>query len=167
MNIQPALKSQYHAGLNTLRETIDHCPEAMWYDPAEGFAAFWRVAYHTLFFTHFYLSPNEHSFTPWERARPEAQYLGPLFWQNNRLPKLCDPYTRADIMEYWNCCDRMIDPAVDALDLESPESGFPWYKMPKVEHQILNIRHIQNHAAALATRLRRGAGVQTQWIAKG
>ena len=167
MNIQPALKSQYHAALNTLREAIDKCPPAMWNDPADGFTAFWRVAYHTLFFTHFYLSANEKSFAPWERARPEAQYLGPLFWEKNRLPKPCDPYTPADIMEYWNFCDRMIDSAVDGLDLASPESGFPWYKMSKLEHQILNIRHIQNHAAALATRLRRGSGVSVGWVAKG
>jgi hypothetical protein len=39
--------------------------------------------------------------------------------------------------------------------------------MPTLEHQIVNIRHIQNHAAALSTRLRRAAGVEVKWVGRG
>jgi hypothetical protein len=61
----------------------------------------------------------------------------------------------------------MIDPGVDGLDLSAPECGFPWYQMPKLEHQIVNIRHIQHHAAALSTRLRRSAGIDIDWVDGG
>jgi hypothetical protein len=166
MDMQSALKSQYHAGLKTLRLTIDQCPPAMWNDPADGFAAFWRVGYHALFFTHFYLQQDQQSFTPWARAREEGQFLGKLPWDKNRLPKPCEPYTQADLVEYWQACDGMIDAGVDKLDLSAPQCGFPWYKMPTLEHQILNIRHIQHHAAALSTRLRRGAQIEIQWVGR-
>jgi hypothetical protein len=40
------------------------------------------------------------------------------------LPLLPQPYTKAQVLEYWKFCDGMVDNAVDKLDLESPESGF-------------------------------------------
>ena len=77
------------------------------------------------------------------------------------------PYTRAQILDYWSICDGMVDERVDALDLDSPESGFPWYPgMPKLEHQLVNIRHIQHHAAALSSRLRRESGVAVPWVSR-
>lgn len=164
MNVQLALKSQYHAALKTLRDVIDKCPEAMWNDPADGPAPFWRVAYHTLFFTHLYLQQDHQAFVPWARARDEAQLMGGVPWENYRAPKPCEPYTRADVMEYWQVCDDMIDGGVDALDLSAAQCGFPWYKMPKLDHQIVNIRHIQHHAATLSSRLRRSAGIGIEWV---
>ncbi len=63
MNVQAALKGQYHAAMSMLRETIEKCPDEMW---AGGDYAvpFWHVAYHTLFFTHLYLMPDEKAFQP-------------------------------------------------------------------------------------------------------
>src|SRR5438067_4311895 len=135
MDIKSALKSQYHACLKTLRLAIEQCPDEKWDNSADGFAAFWRVAYHALYFTHFYLQKDQQSFMPWPRHRDEAQFTGPLPWQGNRAPKTCEPYTRQDILDYWKTCDGMVDAAVDALDLSAPQCGFPWYQMPALEHQ--------------------------------
>ena len=57
----------------------------------------------------------------------------------------------------------MVDPAVDNLDLDSPTTGFPWYEMPKWDHQILNLRHVQGHIGQLSERLV-AAGVDTGWV---
>ena len=57
----------------------------------------------------------------------------------------------------------MVDRSVDALNLESPESGFSWYPISKLEHQIVNIRHIQHHTAQLADRLRAAHDVGIRW----
>jgi hypothetical protein len=98
MDVRSALKSQYHGALKALREAIEKCPDAMWNDPADGCAPFWRVAYHALFYTHFYLQQDQHAFTPWARHRDEANFLGSLPWENNRPPRPCEPYTRADVL---------------------------------------------------------------------
>ncbi len=58
----------------------------------------------------------------------------------------------------------MVDAAVDGLDLEAPECGFWWYKLPKLDHQINNIRHIQHHAALLSGRLRQATGTDVEWV---
>ena len=167
MNIQSALKSQYHAALKTLRLAIEKCPDPLWDDPADGAAPFWRVVYHTLFYTHFYLQQDEHSFIPWAGHREEANFMDVIPWDNSRPPKPCNPFTRDELLEYWRVCDDMIDGGVDRLDLSAAQCGFPWYKMPTLEHQIVNIRHVQHHAAALATRLRRNAGISIEWIGRG
>jgi hypothetical protein len=159
MDIRSALKSQYHAALKMLRDAIDQCPDAMWNDPADGPASFWRVAYHTLFYAHFYLQQDEKNFVPWERALPEAHFI--------EAQKPIEPYTKADLLEYWQICDGMIDAGVHALDLSASQCGFYWYKMSTLEHQLVNLRHIQHHAAALSSRLRRSGGIAIGWVGRG
>jgi hypothetical protein len=39
--------------------------------------------------------------------------------------------------------------------------------MSKLEHQLLNIRHLQHHTAQLADRLRQHAGAGIDWIGNG
>ena len=80
------------------------------------------------------------------------------------LPLIPDPYTKAEVLEYWSVCDRMVDGAVDALDLESSESGFSWYKVSKLEHQLISIRHVAHHAGQLADRVRSAADVGVRWV---
>jgi hypothetical protein len=58
----------------------------------------------------------------------------------------------------------MVDKAIDVLDLQSSESGFDWYKMSKLEHQFVNIRHIQHHVAQLGDRLRSSANIGIKWV---
>src|SRR6516165_5425320 len=121
MDVRSALKSQYHAALKTLRAAIEKTPDAMWNNSADGCAPFWRVAYHTLFYTHFYLQQDQEAFSPWARHRDEAQFLSSISWENDRPPKPCEPFTRNDILEYWCVCDEMIDAGVDALDLSATQ----------------------------------------------
>lgn len=62
----------------------------------------------------------------------------------------------------------MIEASVDGPNLDAPESGFSWHKtMPKLEHQVHNIRHIQHHAALLAGRLRFAGGTHVRWVRSG
>jgi hypothetical protein len=156
MDIRSALKGQYHAGLAMLREAIEKCPEDLWLR-AEAEVPFWRVAYHTLFFTDFYLRADEHSFVPWEKHD----------WAvHDFSEKVERAYTKEEVLAYWERVDRMVDSAVDATDLDRQECGFPWYRMPKLDHQLVNIRHVQHHAAALISRLRRATGVDVEWVGK-
>lgn len=159
------LKSQYHASLAMLGEAIERCPDNVWL-ATDHKNAFWQIAYHTLFFTHLYLQQDEAAFRPWERHQGAVQHpdgiSGPAD-PNSPLPLIPDPYTKAQVLEYWNFCDQMVD-AVDKLDLECPHSGFYWYQMSKLEHQLVNLRHIQHHAAQLADRLRSAADVGIKWV---
>jgi lambda repressor-like predicted transcriptional regulator len=56
--LRAILKSQYHAALAMLKEALERCPEEVWFSQAHV-NRFWQIAYHTLYFTHLYLQPNE------------------------------------------------------------------------------------------------------------
>ena len=164
--LRSILKSQYHASLAMLHETLERCPDALWLS-TEPANAFWQIAYHTLFFTHLYLQPDEAAFRPWSEHQAGVQHpdgiAGPP-QAGSTLPLIPEPYTRAQALAYWGECERMVDGCVDALDLASAESGFHWYKVPKLEHQLVNIRHIQHHTAQLADRLRSALDIGIRWV---
>jgi len=162
MDTRRALKSQYHAALAMLRQTIERCPDGVWL-AGEHPRTVWRVAYHALFTTHLYLQPNEAAFTPWEGHREEANFVEALPWPPHATPKPCTPYARSEMLAYLDLLDAMIGPCVDALDLDATECGFWWYQLPKLDHQILNIRHVQQHTGQIAERLCT-AGVELDWF---
>ncbi len=160
------LKSQYHAALAMLRETIERCPEDLWLD-ARPRNAFWQVAYHVLFFAHLYFGDDEASFSRWPEHQRENQNEDAIANESDTkssLPLLPRPYSKDQVLRYWSFVDERIDAAVDALDLSRRDSGFSWYKMSKLELQLLNLRHIQHHAAQLADRLRSTKGLGTRWV---
>jgi len=148
------LKSQYHAALAMLRDAIEQCPDAEW-SSRDHKNAFWQVAYHVLFFAHLYLQQNETTFVLWSQHHGDGDGTRDA------------PYSKAQVLEYWSFVDQGVDGAVDLLDLESPESGFSWYNMSKLEHQLVSIRHVQHHSAQLADRLRSAADIGIKWVGSG
>lgn len=154
MDVRGALKSQYHSSLAMLRQAIERCPDDVWLSGTHP-RLYWRVAFHALFFAHFYLQPDCDSFEPWDGTRRDAMDI-------EGGPPVVEPCTRAEMLEYWAEVDAQIDPGVDRLDLDAPTCGFPWYQLPKLDHQVLNIRHIQEHCGQLACWLQ-PHGVDIDW----
>src|SRR4030095_11178755 len=114
-----------------------------------------------------YLQPNQAAFNPWKHHQSAVQHEDGLTGTadpESTLPLIPSPYTSAEVLEYWIVCDAMVDEAVDKLNLQDPFSGFSWYKVPKFEHQIINLRHLQHHTAQLADRLRSAADVGIKWV---
>jgi hypothetical protein len=164
--VRTMLKSQYRAGLEMLRDAIARCPEDLWYD-TRPVNAFWQIAYHSLYFTHMYLQPGYDAFVPWEKEQSNVQHPDAIPGAadpNSTLPLIADPYSKEDVLEYCAFCEGLVDEAVDALDLNAPECGFYWYRMPKLEHQIVNVRHLQHHTAQLASRIREATGGGVRWV---
>jgi hypothetical protein len=163
-----SIKNQYHAALAMLREGITQCPEELWLSNKHVNAP-WQIAYHTLYFTHLYLQPNEHAFQPWEHHQADVQhpdgYAGPPD-PKSTLPLIPNPYTRSQVLEYWTVCDGMVDACIDRLNLTAPADGFSWKKsvVPMAQFQIANIRHIQQGATQLAARLREATGMGIEWV---
>src|SRR5262249_26979023 len=118
------------------------------------------------FFAHAYLSPDRESFRPWAEHQSGTQNDDGIAGEpdpDSTLPLIPRPYSREEALRYWGFLDGIVDSAVDALDLRRKDSGFPRYKMPKLEHQLVNLRHIQHHTAQLADRLRAACDVGVRW----
>jgi len=159
MDIRNALKGQYHAAYRMLRECVEVCPDDLWIGGVYP-RHYWKIAYHAAFFGHLYMGQTEAAFKPWKKHVDAAWEL----WEEDAVP--LDPFTKEEILEYIDEVRELIDPVVDALDLDTSDSGFHWYpNITKLEHEILSIRHIQGHVGQLSERLF-AIGVETNWISR-
>ena len=162
--LKPVLKSQYHAALAMLRDAVERCPDELW--TASGHvSAFWQVAYHTLFFTHLYLHADEAAFRPWDgtsvtsstgRAHQAGRSEEPPAAPAGGLLEEPTSWLTGRSAIGWSI------EAVDGMDLDAPSCGFWWYRVSKLEHQLINLRHLQHHTAQLADRLRTAVDVQRE-----
>jgi hypothetical protein len=158
MQTKNAIKSQYHAAMEMLRQAIVACPDVLWHSAAYK-NQFWHVAYHTIFYTHLYLHPTEEDFAPWEKHRDEYLSL-------ENAPQVIGekaPYTKEEILAYHRLCLQQMEKQVAAMDLAA-ESGFYWLPFNKLELQFYNIRHVQQHTGELCERLGSTGDVEVAWV---
>lgn len=164
--IRSALKAQYHAALDMLRNGVKACPDDLWLSTTVRNAP-WQIAYHTLYFTHLYLQRTSADFTPWQGHQGGVQHEDGIAGPDDPssgLPLLPQPYSKEQVLAYWDFVDEQVDARVDDTDVFGADSGFSWYKIPKLEHQIVNIRHLQIGAAQLGARLRADLDVGLGWV---
>lgn len=187
MDIRSALKEQYHAGLAMLVDCIERCPDDLWNAPNPPVAVapdprnpewngcerqFWRIAFHAVYFTHLYLGQGEDAFQPppanlaVRRRDFEGMWAKPWPLEPFELAPGTPACTPGEIVEYIRFVDSLIDPTIDGLDLDSPNSGIPWYKdFPKLSHELLTLRHLQGHIGQLSELLML-RGIDTDWVSR-
>src|SRR5690606_7032273 len=149
-----------------LRKGIEAYPDDLWLSTAVRNAP-WQIAYHTLYFTHLYLHRTSAEFRPWEGHQSGVQHEDGIAGPDDPasgLPLLPEPYTREQALAYLGFVDAQVDRRVDETDVFGAEGGFSGDRVPKLEHQIVNIRHLQLGAAHLAARLRAELDVGLGWV---
>lgn len=163
------LLSQFTAALNMLEKSIAACPDELWKadlwnDPnaPPGFAEFWYVAYHALFWTDLYLSGKEEGFSP-----PEPFDLNELD-PNGVLP--AKRPSRGDLLAYLEHCRRKCQETILSLDDEKTHQPceFPWSKGKITFAELLldNVRHVQEHGAQLSMFLGQHTDLSSRWIGR-
>ena len=162
MELRQALKEQYHAGLAMLAECVAKCPEGIWLK-GEPPRTFWRIALHAAFYTHLYMGQNEEACQPWPGRREGIDHG---LWEDPAYPEGGEIYRRDEILDYIWFVDKLVDPTVDQLNLDSDETGFSWYpNMSKLSHELMNLRHLQGHVGQLSELLM-ARGIDTDWVAR-
>lgn len=163
-----SLVNQFHAALSMLRACLSRCPDEHW-EANVGNFPFWHAAYHVLFYADLYLSPQLESFTPRSFHRENYQFFGRLPEPPHETVVADQPYDKETLLEYAQHCCRKASEAVAAETAESLEgpSGFWWYKIPRAEFHLNNVRHIQHHAAQMSLHLRNSAGIDIGWFGSG
>jgi uncharacterized damage-inducible protein DinB len=158
------LTGQFEAALSMLKECVEVCPAEHWEEKIATIS-FRQVAYHTLFFVDFYLSPNEETF----ELRDFHHEGG-----DERRPFPSPGLSQEQTLAYAASCRQKAIETIASETSESLEgpSGFSRRKMSRGELHIYNIRHVQHHTGQLSAYLRRlGAAYQHRtvlpWIATG
>ena len=165
MELRRALAGQFRAGLAMLRECVERCPDDLWESTVDKPPrTFWRIAYHAAFYTHFYLGQTQDHFSPWHKHVRHAVMT--FVDEGEELPPAETLYKQSDMIEYIDSLSAEIEALLAALDLDSPESGFPWYpNFPKLDHVFLTLRHLGVHVGQLQELLF-ARGIEPDWISR-
>ena len=162
-SLQGAVAGQFHSALKMLGKAIEICPEPLWLaGSGDSPNRTWHIAYHALFYTHFYLSKTDADFVAWPHHRTEYNYLGEVPWKPGYRPQIDQPYTQAELRAYLDFCHDEVDRQTAVLDPEAP-SGFSWLPFNKLELQFYSLRHLAHHTGQLTERLRSQAGLGVGW----
>ena len=160
------IANQFEAALCTLNACIDRCPETLW-NSRVGNHLFSQVAFHTLFFTDYYLGRSEAGFQEQAFHRDNPQFFGDYEEFEDRPPQLL--YDKPSVQRYVAHCRKK---AIEAIASETADSltapaEFKRRAFSRAELHVYNMRHVQHHVAQLSLRLRLDAGEDIPWIGSG
>jgi hypothetical protein len=158
---------QFGAAIDMFSDTLRDCPDDLWEKPlwqdqpdqwvASGFASFWYLGYHTLFWLDLYLTGTEEGFTP-----PPPFAL--IEMEEDDLPERA--YTRQEVLGYLQLCRERCKATIEALTDETAmrRCSFGWGEVSFIELQLYSMRHVQDHAAQVSLLLgQRGIPVR-DWV---
>ena len=140
------LRDQHRSTLAMLTSTIEGCPDEFWTREYAG-VAFWREAYHALFWMHNFLGPKDKAFHP----HPFGVDIDPrLFTPPNNT---CG---RAEALEYAARNEAYIDQVFGTLTIDElgGADGYDETSFRSVYHRLMyGLRHVQHHVGKLTAYL--------------
>jgi hypothetical protein len=146
MNAQKVVQSQYLAALKMLKEAIRKSPADIW-NARQDADRFWFKAQHTLYWTHRYLHAADKRFAA---------------WRGHQKPRADAPVSKADLLEYAGFIEQQLARHMSGRVSKTPAPDNR-FDISGLEHHIINIRHIQQHAGELYERLGTRAGATLHW----
>ena len=158
--------NQFGAAIDMLDNAIQACPDELWQEPLyheqgidSGFAEFWNIAFHALFWLDFYLSETAVNFAP-----PAPFTLSEF--EAGQLPERM--YTKDELRGYLrygrNKCQTRLAALTDAFAPQRVRTDWP--EMSVAELLLYNLRHVQEHAAQLSLFLGQKVGSAPGWVGK-
>jgi hypothetical protein len=135
MDLQQVTRAQQLAALKMLKEVILKCPPDVW-DAPEDSDAFWFKAHHTLYWAHLHLRATRRGFGR---------------WKGHRRPRADTPTSKTELIAYAEFIEGQLLSADVTLRRE------------KLEQEIADIRHIQQHTGELFERLGSRKGTILHW----
>ncbi|MEK6262388.1 MAG: DinB family protein [Planctomycetota bacterium] len=158
--------NQFAAAFCMLETCNDRCPDAAWDAPVANLK-FCQVAFHTLFYADFYLGRNADALRRQPFHHDHQQFFRDYEELEDRTQVLL--YDKPSIKTYLDHCRKK---ALEVIAAETAESlagpsGFERRTFSRAELHVLNIRHIQHHAAQLSLRLRIDFHQDIPWIGSG
>ncbi len=168
--IKLILWQQFGAAIDMLDNAMQECPDSLWHErlwnhpnePPEyaGFADFWYLAYHTLFWLDFYLSGSEEGYAP------PVPFTLSEFDPAGALPDKV--YTKEELQSYLAYGREKCQATIESLTDEkaSQVCKFGWGEVSFAELLLYTMRHVQEHGAQLNLILGQKGISVTGWVGK-
>jgi uncharacterized damage-inducible protein DinB len=143
---------QFAVAIDSFGDALRTCPDDLWEQQlwqdesdqwvAAGFASYWYLCYHTLFWLDLYLTGAEEGF------HPPAPFDLVEMQANEELPRT---YTRTELLGYLELCRQRCQETIMSLTVEQAyrTCSFAWGEVPFAELLLYTMRHVQEHAAQL------------------
>ena len=158
--VRNALRGQYRALAQMMRNAIGACPEELW-QAEERTPSFNHMAYHIIFYLDYYSGDSPEMF--------EA-YVYPLFAaeEDADLEKVpSKSFTKDELIDYLESAERKCLEVIEGLsaDAFARPCAFYWKEGQNVLDLLLqNLRHLNHHIGQLNLVLRIETGTAPTWI---
>jgi hypothetical protein len=153
--------TEYKGSLKMLVDTIHKSPDDLWEsDSYEN--VYWRIVYHTLFYTAFYLSAGPAEFIPWNKHQPNYHVLGSIAHDGQPVV-IKGNYSKADLLDYATGVLNSLEEKISDTNL-ADTTGFDWIALNRFGLHLYNIRHVQHHAGQLTERLHQVGIRGINWV---
>ena len=154
-----AVAAQAGAALESLERAIRACPDDVWGE-RPGQHVFGYMAFHTLFWHDFYLSPPQAEFVP-----PPPYGFEEMDPAGVLPPRL---YTKDEMLAYLEHGRAKLRAPFAALTDKRAAlpCGFPGKELSVLELQIYNLRHLQHHTAQLHLLMRQAGHEPPRWVSR-
>jgi hypothetical protein len=133
------LWGQFGAALDMFENALVKCPEQLWEEESK----FWYIAYHTLFFTDYYLTEEPDKF------QPPAPYTLSEFDEEGTMPERT--YSKDELISYTHhCrekCRKLLGSLTDEMAASQWKDKYRDYTLYKL--LLYNMRHVQHHTGQL------------------
>jgi hypothetical protein len=155
---------QFGAAIETLQNALNACPDELWQarlwpEPRNpGFAVFWYIVYHTMFWLDYYCSDSAEGFSV------PAPFTTSELEMDGALPGRV--YTKQELLTYLEYASAKCRARIEGLtDENEPQRVRKEWRVRTVAELLLyNMRHVQEHAAQLNMLLGQKAGSAPGWV---
>jgi hypothetical protein len=153
--VRTALTGQFEAALAMLHGCVRRCPLEHWEKKVAN-DSFRQIAYHTLFYADYYLSPGESAFELRECHRRGGDERG---------PDLSAGLEKGETIAYLATCREKLlaTMAAETGETLAAPCGFSRWPFSRIELHVYNVRHVQHHTGALSAFLRKVAEDKERW----
>ena len=163
---------QVGAAIDTFQNALIACPAELWQaslwrnsKTEPGFAEFWHIAYHTAYWLDHDCSELGDEFKDKERS-PNYRILSER-GMNSMEPERV--YTKQELLTYLefvrNKCYARIESLENIYEPQRVRENHPVETV--AELLLLNLRHIQEHAAHLSMFLGQKTDLAPEWVRRG
>ncbi|MBT8233104.1 MAG: DinB family protein [Saprospiraceae bacterium] len=147
--------NQFGAALDMLRNAIEKCPDNYWDETDQ----LWYLAYHTLFWTEYYLDDYE---LPFKSTTFGHSEFDPKGVKPNRV------FSKLELINALEKIKKNAELKITNLNEEDAQKPFSGYKKGYTftEITLYNMRHIQHHAAQMNILLRQKIDDAPGWVSR-
>jgi hypothetical protein len=155
-NFKTELWKQFGAAIDMFENAIAKCPDNLWtYNYSTGSdtanathideirSSYWYIAFHTLFFTDYYLDMDPDSFKMPEPFTIKEEDIDEV------MPEKI--YTKEELLKYTSHCRSKLHELLKDMDETKAAHRWinPWKNYSMAEITMYNMRHVMHHTGQL------------------